>query len=139
MSAPSISLRAEPHCPVHVATPMTLVKARAPNWLLMPEGATDMEFDDGVVGGMHKKRFERKFWKCPVAGCFRVQSYEMTDGELKELRRECPSCGASTDASAMQRAVSQFTCKKCLREKRELKRFEAGARRAKLMQQQVTA
>jgi ribosomal protein S27AE len=133
----NIPSAAAPHCPLHLATPMVLVKSRAPIWLVMPEGATDMEFEDGAVvkggcktadGGMHKKRFERKFWKCPVAGCFRVETYQLPDEELNKLRRECPRCGEPTDASAMQRAVSQFTCKKCLREQRGLglKRCRCG-------------
>jgi ribosomal protein S27AE len=113
------------HCPLHVAVPMTLVKSRAPIWLVMPEGATGLEDEDG---GIHKKRFERKFWKCPVGGCFRVEAYQLENHELKELRRDCPSCGAPTDAGVNARMVSQFTCKKCLRERSARNRVDRARR-----------
>jgi hypothetical protein len=128
-----------PRCPLHIAVEMKLEEARAPIWLVHPDGTDGCE--------PKSKRRTRKFWKCPLEGCRRVAAYLPTDEEEKEMAaRTCPRCGAPSDADATLRAIGRNACRKCVREKHETrmglgKGFYAKAkalRRAR-QQQEVAA
>lgn len=99
-----------PKCGVHVATVMVLVEAKAPSWLVCPDGA-DQFLEDDRGGGAHKNRFQRKYWKCPMPGCFRVAAFSYEGQE----ERKCPQCGGPSDADAILRAHGENKCGDCRR------------------------
>ncbi len=116
-----------PHCAIHVSREMELKQMAAPAWLAKPEGAEDDGFDR--TGGAYRKRYIRKFWKCPVEGCSRVAAYMPTEEEEKSMAaRECPRCGEPSDATENQRMAGQNVCKACINKRLARKREMEEAR-----------
>jgi len=131
---------AAPHCAMHVSREMELREMGAPAWLAKPDGAEETGEADHTGGVLHK-RYIRKFWKCPVAGCSRVAAYLPTEEEEKTAAaRECPHCGEPSDATAAQRLAGQNICKACINKrlarKREMdrKKHVLHARRERQME-----
>ena len=106
---------AAPHCAMHVSREMELREMGAPAWLAKPDGAEETGEADHTGGVLHK-RYIRKFWKCPVAGCSRVAAYLPTEEEEKTAAaRECPHCGEPTRSGhqVLEDGKRHRACKKC--------------------------
>jgi hypothetical protein len=117
-----------PHCPLHVCVEMKLMDEAAPSWVQAAEDAEEVIIK--LKRGQHHKRFKRKYWKCPVAGCFRVAAYAPAGEEEKQLSaRKCPRCGAASDADGINRAIGRTACRNCLNEKQHLRRAAEEAKR----------
>jgi hypothetical protein len=105
-----------PKCGVHVGVAMVLMDVKAPSWLFRPDGADEMEQSEELIGGTHKKQFQRKFWKCPLAGCFRVAAHAPSEEELAVMRKPCRKCGGETEGDATRIRARNGMCLKCFRE-----------------------
>jgi hypothetical protein len=111
-----------PRCGVHVAVEMVLVESKPPSWVMNPDGADETGERDST-GGVNRKCFTRKSWKCPVPGCYRVAAYAPTEAEEKEMAlRPCSTCGMPTSA--------RVYCAVCLKEYNENRNAERRAKRA---------
>jgi hypothetical protein len=99
-----------PRCGVHVSTEMELRSVPAPVWLIHPDG-TDGEVT--MHAGRLKKKWERKFWKCPIAGCWRVAPYAMSDAEVQERRKPCAKCGGPVEGDTMEIRNRNARCRAC--------------------------
>lgn len=94
-----------PKCALHIGVEMTPRESRRPSFVFDIETDQDGKPSSG----------QRKFWKCPVAGCVRVAVYESTSEELQAARDEvlCPTCGKKSDAPGEYRAIGRNRCVSC--------------------------
>jgi hypothetical protein len=57
-----------PKCPIHLGSPMKLVKSSEPLFVFVTHTSRGKS--------RAKEAEDRKIWRCPVAGCSRVESMD---------------------------------------------------------------
>ena len=85
-------------CPVHVCVEMELVPMRAPSFVFVGNGDSEVS----------RSRDSRKAWKCPVSGCLRVCQTSEGDADPRAART-CRKCGVAIDGERRYRI-----CRDCV-------------------------